>query len=125
MKEELLREIDNLREDIASYQSGNLLLLTSIDHDGVVGRKDVTSSNEGCIDIGNDDEKNVNASKARKPQYAPKSILFRAFSTTLTRISNNDHRRPTMFWKRKKKKNNEIIVEESATGFYDSPSIVV
>lgn len=120
-----MKEIGNLREDIASYQSSNLLLLTSIDHNGNVGRKHATSSNEGCIDVGNDDEKNMNASKARKTQYAPKSILFRAFSTTLTRISNNDHRRPTMFWKRKKKKNNEIIVEESATGCYDSPSIIV
>lgn len=118
-------EIENLREDIASYQSGNLLLLTSIGHDGVVVTKDVTSSDEGSIDIGNDDKKNVNASKARKTQYAPKSILFRAFSTTLTRISNNDHRRPTVFKKRKKKSNNEIIVEESATGCYDSPSIIV
>lgn len=123
VKDEILKEIDNLKADITAYNSGNLLLLTSIDHDGGVGS---TSSNEGGGDCVHD-ETNVNsASKTKRKLHAPKSILFRALSlTSLTKTSNNnDDRRKTIFWRRKKKGNSTVTVKESTNECYDSPSIV-
>ena len=117
-----MKEIDNLKADVAAYNSGHLLLLTSIDHDGGVGS---TSSNEGGGDCVHD-ETNVNsASKTKRKLHAPKSILFRALSlTALTKTSNNDDQRKTIFWKRKKKGNSTVTVKESTNECYDSPSIV-
>lgn len=117
-----MKEIDNLKADVAAYNSGHLLLLTSIDHDGGVGS---TSSNEGGGDCVHD-ETNVNsASKTKRKLHAPKSILFRTLLLkTLAKTSNNDDRRTTVFWKRKKKGNGTVNVEGTANECYDSPSIV-
>jgi hypothetical protein len=103
-----MKEIENLKEDIAAYHSGNLLLLTYIDRDDVVGTNWRTSRNEKGVDVV-DGAKNGNASKKNKTMYAPRSLLFSAFSTLR---------------KRKRKSNNSVIVEECAGGSYESPTFV-
>ena len=82
--------------------------MTYIDHDDIVGTNWGSSSNEKGVDVV-DGAKIVNATKKKKTMYAPRSLLFRAFSTLR---------------KRKRKSNNSVIVEECAGGSYESPTFV-
>ena len=125
MKDEILKEIDNLREDIVSHHSGSVFLLTFIENDNLGGNSEGTRSNEGGIDLIND-EIDVDASKTKKRLYVPKSILFRIISTTFTKTTNTDDQKKTIFWKRKKTSNkNDDIIEESGIGCYNSPRVIV
>ncbi len=125
MKDEVLKEIDNLREDIALYHSGSVFLLTLFDNGNLDGKSGGTRCNEGGIDFIND-ETDVDVFKTKKKQYVPKSVLFRLLSTTFKKTANTDDQKKTIFWNRKKTSSkNDVIIDESGIGCYKSPRIIV
>ncbi|KAL7534948.1 hypothetical protein ACHAXR_006166 [Thalassiosira sp. AJA248-18] len=111
-KDEILKEIENFREDFAAYTSGTLLLTYD---DNYVDEEVVGSSNNGDQDLGQStgDLENREASlppcAATSKERKPKSIIFRFAIAPFTKSANekglNTQRKKKRIWKRQKKEN--------------------
>ena len=135
-KDEILKEIDKLREDYAAYAAGDVLLL-SYDYvaDATGGATGGATDEDGCPD-----DRAVGEGAKKSRLHRPRSLLFRAVAefNPFARSSGNrgpssskidgvvDRRRARMpSWKRKKKGNiDDHHGGEAAGAGYDPPTIV-
>ena len=114
-KDEVLKEIDKLREDYSAYVAGDVLLLSYDDGadakgGAAGGATDEDGSPDGCA---------VSEGAKKSRVHRPRSLLFRAVAEfspfarssgnrgpSTSKIDGVDRRRATMpSWKRKKKGN--------------------
>mmetsp|Transcript_12727 Transcript_12727/g.31068 ORF Transcript_12727/g.31068 Transcript_12727/m.31068 type:complete len:282 (+) Transcript_12727:340-1185(+) len=140
-KDEILKEMNNFKEDIAAYRSSNtMLLLTNHGETGSVGQAEgsVTSDSIATSEGPSDGRASANridkkqslphtktTSSQMKQEHRPKSLLFRAVAS-FTKSSLNKNattsQRKSMKTKRswKRKKNNNV--DEAFK--YQNPDIV-
>ncbi|KAL3789936.1 hypothetical protein ACHAW5_005481 [Stephanodiscus triporus] len=132
-KDEILKEIDKLREDYSAYVAGDVLLLTYDDGADAKGRAAGGATDED----GSPDGRAVSEGAKKSRVHRPRSLLFRAVAEfnpfarssgnrgpSTSKIDGVDRRRATMpSWKRKKKGNIDNHHAGEAAG-YDPPAIV-
>ena len=86
VKDEILKEIDNSKDDLAAYTSGTLMLTY---YDGVDSSEDEIHNDNGdehytnvaTTDEFDNKQKQEAPSTTQKKAHKPKSMLFRAFAT--------------------------------------------
>lgn len=103
-KEEILREIANLKEDFAAYQSGDRLLTYYDD----VGLDYVEDGAEDRFEQSAPDENESPCDEHAAREHKPKSMLFRYFAAHLPK-------KPKLRMRRKRK---------SAPASYQPPTLV-
>lgn len=134
-KDEILKEIDKLREDYAAYAAGDVLLLS---YDYVA---DATGGATGGAtdEDGSPDDRAVGEGAKKLRVHRPRSLFFRAVAEfnpfarssgnrgpSSSKIDGVDRRRAKMpSWKRKKKGNiDDHHAGDAAGAGYDPPTIV-
>ncbi len=129
-----MKEIEKLREDYASYASGDILLITYEDDSNAGGSDDAISKGAGGFD-------GIGGGASKEPGvHRPRSMLFRAFvefnhlarsSRSRLPTSKNDvagrrwAKMPSLRRKRRGSVDDKHIAEGETSGdTYDPPNIV-
>ena len=107
VKEEILKEINNFKQDFAAYTDGTLLLTYENSLDPADGSTNYAEDNQN------------NASTSSKEQRNPKSKVFSYAVAPFLKL-----RKKNRLWKRKRKKNNSDTAEVDEASSYQPPNIV-